>query len=246
MPISLSFFGVFGQETTKQIIKYDNYINLPSVGSYIPLPALAASQVDNYFSQELNSYTLTQADKRSYLASFLISRRFSDRISFQISPMYVHRNFVKSQLGNDRIGIDIGGRLKLTKRIDFIFEVIFTPKRDYKGERYSTEDRNTEYAGTNTMTGYEIYKLLQSTPQNIGYAVVTNIILDKPVSYYYTPFSLGLDIETGGHIFQLFITNNRTIAHTQLLRGADFDYAKRDWTVGFNIHRYFSFAKDVE
>lgn len=246
IPVTLSFFGVFGQETTKQTIKYDKYINLPSVGNYVPLPAVASSQVDNYFSQELNSYTLTQADKRSYLASFLISRRFSDRISLQISPMYVHRNFVKSQLGNDRVGVDIGGRIKLTKRIDFTFEVIFTSKRDYKGDRYSTEDRYTKYAGTNTLTGDDINQLLRTSPQNIGFPVVTNIILDKPVSYYYVPFSLGFDIETGGHVFQLFITNNRTIAHTQLLRGADFDYAKGDWTVGFNIHRYFSFAPDVE
>lgn len=27
-------------------------------------------------------------------------------------------------------------------------------------------------------------------------------------------------------MFQLFVTNMRTIAHTQLLRGADYDYKK--------------------
>ena len=97
----------------------------------------------------------------------------------------------------------------------------------------------------NTLSGDEINQLLGRT-QDIGYVAARNLILDKPVSYYYVPFSFGLDIETGGHVFQLFVTNNRTIAHTQLLRGADFDFNKRDWTVGFNIHRYFSFAPDVE
>ena len=159
--------------------------------------------------------------------------------------MFVHRNFIKSQLGNDRTGIDIGGRIKITKRVDLTFEAIFTPKRDYQGASYYTEDRFTKYPGVNTLTGTEINQQYNN-PQGLGYAAIRNIILDKPVNYYYVPMSLGVDIETGGHVFQLFVTNMRTIAHTQLLRGADFDYKKGDWTVGFNIHRYFSFAKEVE
>jgi Membrane bound beta barrel domain (DUF5777) len=245
MPFSLSFFGVAGQETSKQAIKYDTYINPPSIGTYINLPSPAVSQIDTYIRQEGNEYELTAADKRSFLTSILISRRFTDRISLQISPMFVHRNFVKSQLGNDRTGLDIGGRIKLFKRVDLTFEAIFTPKRDYQGASYYTEDRYTKYAGLNTLTGTEINQQYNN-PQGIGYAAIRNIILDKPVSYYYVPFSLGVDIETGGHVFQLFVTNMRTLAHTQLLRGADFDYKKGDWTIGFNIHRYFSFAKDVD
>ncbi len=245
MPVSLSFFGVVGQETSKQAMKYDTYINPPSIGNYISLPPAAVSQIDTYIRQEGNEYELSDTDKRSFLASVLISRRFTDRISLQVSPMFVHRNFIKSQLGNDRTGVDIGGRIKLTKRVDFTFEAIFTPKRDYQGASYYTEDRYTKYPGLNTLTGTEINQQYNN-PQGLQYAALRNIILDKPVNYYYVPFSLGVDIETGGHVFQLFVTNMRTLAHTQLLRGADYDYKKGDWTVGFNIHRYFSFAKDVD
>ena len=245
MPFSLSFFGVVGQETSKQAIKYDNYINPPSIGNYISLPSPAVSQIDTFIRQEGNEYELSDKDKRSFLASFLISRRFTDRISLQVSPMFVHRNFIKSQLGNDRTGLDIGGRIRLFKRVDLTFEAIFTPKRDYQGASYYTEDRYTKYPGLNTLTGTE-FNQQYNNPQGIQYAAIRNILLDKPVSYYYVPFSLGVDIETGGHVFQLFVTNMRTIAHTQLLRGADYDYKKGDWTFGFNIHRYFSFAKDIE
>ncbi|HMV41427.1 MAG TPA: DUF5777 family beta-barrel protein [Leptospiraceae bacterium] len=245
MPISLSFFGVAGQETAKETIKYDTYINPPSVANYINLPSQVSSQIDTYIKQEANEYELSDADKRSYLASILISKRFTDRFSLQISPMYVHRNFVKSQLGNDRTGLDIGGRIKLTKRIDLTFEAIFTPKRDYQGNNYYTEDRYTKYPGLNTLTGFEINQQYNN-PQGLAYAALRNIYLDKSVKYYYIPISLGVDIETGGHVFQFFVTNSRTIAHTQLLRGADYDYKKGEWALGFNIHRYFSFAADVE
>lgn len=245
MPISLSFFGVAGQETAKETVKYDTYINPPSVSTYIPIPSQFATQIDSYIKQEANEYELSDADKRSYLASILISKRFNDRFSLQISPMFVHRNFVKSQLGNDRTGLDVGGRIKLTKRVDLTFEAIFTPKRDYQGNNYYTEDRYTKYPGLNTLTGTEINQQYNN-PQGLAYAALRNIYLDKPVNYYYVPMSLGVDIETGGHVFQFFVTNSRTIAHTQLLRGADYDYKKGDWALGFNIHRYFSFASEVE
>jgi peptide/nickel transport system substrate-binding protein len=54
------------------------------------------------------------------------------------------------------------------------------------------------------------------------------------------PASIGVNIDTGGHIFQLIVTNSRDLAYTTLLRGAAYNYRKRDWTVGFNIHRFFS------
>jgi hypothetical protein len=231
-PFTLSLFGVMGQETSEQIIKYESYINPPSTGIL---------SLDSTIKQFANQYELTTNDKRSYLASVLISRKFTDRISLQMSPMFVHRNFIKNGLGNDRVGLDIGGRIKITKRVDFTFEGIFLPKRDYVGDNYSMLDRESLY-NTKNFTAEEINRN-QYEPSRV---YLQNVILDKPVPYYYTPFSLGVDIETGGHVFQFFITNARSLAHTQLLRGAEYDYNKRDFTLGFNIHRYFSFASEVE
>jgi hypothetical protein len=235
MPFTVSIFGVAGQETTEQYIKYDPYINLPTT---------SFPTIDSTIKQYANQYELTAADRRSYLGSILISRKFSDRISLQISPMFTHRNFVKKGLGNDRTGVDISGRIKITKRIDFTFAAIFSPKRDYVGDNYATADREGYY-NTKNLTADEINNGL-NRQFDLGTVYTRNVLLDKKVPYYYTPFSFGVDIETGGHVFQLFITNARALAHTQLLRGADFDYGKKDWTVGFNIHRYFSFADEIE
>lgn len=151
--------------------------------------------------------------------------------------MFVHRNYVKDNLSNDRTGMDISFRIHLFKRLDFTFGTILTPKRDYIGDSYTTESQKTKIDGTKYSTA-EVNDLIANGRLNDAY--INNVLLSKPVEYATVPFSTGIDFETGGHVFQFFVTNSRTIAHTQLLRGADYDYNKKEWTIGFNIHRYFS------
>jgi len=225
-PITVSLFGVVGQETSKKDIYYPYYIQPPPTGISI---------VDSKLKIELNEYETSLEDRRSYLSSLLISRHFGEIFSLQLSGIYVHRNFVKSSLGNTRLGLSVGSKLKLTKNMDFVLEAIFTPKRDYVGENYRDLDQDSEL-GLKNMSAEEINS---NFTENLPQAYLRNVVLDKKVPYLYTPFSFGIDYETSGHVFQIFITNNRTLAHTQLLRGADFDYQKKDWTLGFNIHRIF-------
>ncbi|WP_035982810.1 DUF5777 family beta-barrel protein [Leptospira meyeri] len=226
-PLTISFFGAFGQETSKQEQFFGPYLR-PSTG----IPTL-----DSNLEKRLNTYELSESDRQSTLASMLISRRFNDLISIQVSPMFVHRNYVKENLSNDRTGLDVSFRLHLFKRVDFTFAAIFTPKRDYIGESYESEDRKTKIGGVE-YSASEVNDLIAR-----GRAVdafVNNVLLSKPVEYTSVPFSTGIDFETGGHVFQFFVTNSRSLAHTQLLRGADYNYDKKEWTIGFNIHRYFS------
>ncbi len=151
--------------------------------------------------------------------------------------MFVHRNFVKEHLSNDRTGLDVSFRIHLFKRLDFTFGTILTPKRDYIGDSYSEENRKTKINGAK-YSASEINDLI-ATGRTLD-AISNNLLLSKSVEYMSVPLSFGVDFETGGHVFQLFVTNSRSIAHTQLLRGADYDYYKKEWTLGFNIHRYFS------
>ncbi|MCB1144008.1 MAG: hypothetical protein KDK54_17290 [Leptospiraceae bacterium] len=235
IPFNISLFGVLGQETSVQNYTYGPYVSPPSTG----LPVL-----DSQIKTALNSYELNDGDKRSYMGSILISKRFNDVFSLQLSPIFVHRNFVKSNLSNDRTGLDISGRIKLSKRVDFTFSGILTPKRDYIGTDYATEDRKSDYNLTN-FTATQI-NTQYNKPSDLSLIYLRNVILDKPVSYYSIPLSFGIDLETGGHVFQFFITNMRTIAQSQLLRGADYNYNKRDWSIGFNIHRTFTLIEDEE
>ncbi|RHX79718.1 DUF5777 family beta-barrel protein [Leptospira yasudae] len=226
-PVTVSFFGVFGQETEEQERFYGPYLKVST----------GLNTFDSEANKKLNTYELTYTDRQSTLASFLISKRFGDVFSLQLSPMFVHRNFVKDHISNDRTGLDVSFRIHLFKRLDFTFGTILTPKRDYIGDSYVTEDRKTKIGGVE-YSASEINDLI-ARGRTID-AVINNILLSKPVEYMSVPLSFGVDFETGGHVFQLFVTNSRSIAHTQLLRGADYDYNKKEWTVGFNIHRYFS------
>ncbi len=49
--------------------------------------------------------------------------------------------------------------------------------------------------------------------------------------------ALGFDIETGGHFFHLFVTNNSRISPTQFLVGADKKAGSDSWRVAFGITR---------
>lgn len=59
----------------------------------------------------------------------------------------------------------------------------------------------------------------------------------------YNSLSLGFDIETGGHVFQLHFTNTTGMIPKQFLTGTLGSWSKGDVHYGFNISRTFSFGK---
>ncbi len=233
--LNVSFFGVAGYKSQEESLRF-NYFNLT------PTPNTTVNSIIN---ENLNEYELTARDRTSYLSSILISRKLHERLSIQISPMYVHQNFAKYNLSNDQTGIDIGGRFKISKRVDLVFEAIFTQKRDYFGDNYKTESNKTSLPGVNKLTENEINAGIQNGSLTPIQAYARNVLLSEPVKHYFVPASLGLDIDTGGHIFQIFVSNTRALAHTQLLRGAELNYMQKEWALGFNILRQFSFGEET-
>lgn len=140
----------------------------------------------NYFSSRL-----------SYVGQVLIARKFNQSLSFQLTPSYVHRNMVTTELDpNDLYSVGAGGRLKLTKRISL----------------------NAEY-----------------------------YYLANPKSYMsqqiYNPLSLGVDIETGGHVFQFIFTNSVAMIEKGFIGETTGNWGKGDIHFGFNISRVFTLKK---
>ena len=56
-------------------------------------------------------------------------------------------------------------------------------------------------------------------------------------------FSLGWDIETGGHVFQLVFSNSQSMLETQYLTQTTGTWGKGDIYFGFNISRNFNLKK---
>jgi len=57
---------------------------------------------------------------------------------------------------------------------------------------------------------------------------------------YDNSFSLGFDIETGGHVFQLHLTNSRGMTDPQFMTQTQGKWLKGDIRIGFNISRVFT------
>ena len=146
---------------------------------------LTDSTRTNYFSSKL-----------SYVAQVLIARKISQGFSVQISPSYVHRNLVATELEpNDLYAVGAGGRMKLTKRISL----------------------NAEY-----------------------YYLANSKYVTGPV---YNPLSVGFDIETGGHVFQLIFTNSLAMIEKAFIGETAGSWRKGDIHFGFNISRVFTLKK---
>lgn len=157
-----------------------------------------------YFgSISLNSLKWAEPERENYFSSrlafthqLLIARKFSQSLSFQITPTLVHKNMVATEEDkNDIFATGFGGRVKLTNRTTF----------------------NAEY-----------------------WYVFPDQIVSQP---YDNSFSLGFDIETGGHVFQLFCTNSDPIFESGFITETVGKWDKGDVYFGFNISRVFTIAK---
>ncbi len=77
----------------------------------------------------------------------------------------------------------------------------------------------------------------------IGIIIDSNIPIDNlrlsPGSGYYIPFGLGIEFDTGGHVFQFNLTNSAGIAATDYIPYTTLDWAKGQFRIGFTISRGF-------
>ena len=75
-----------------------------------------------------------------------------------------------------------------------------------------------------------------------------NILPDNQVvsSNVYNSLSLGVDIETGGHVFQFVFTNSRGMNGPYYLAKTTGRWNDGDIYFGFNISRSFNFNKKTD
>lgn len=64
-----------------------------------------------------------------------------------------------------------------------------------------------------------------------------------PTAPYYNVLALGLDIETGGHVFQLMLTNSRAMTERAFIGQTQGDWGQGDIHFGFNISRVFTIVR---
>jgi len=131
------------------------------------------------------------ANRTSYVLQLFAARKFTEGLSLQLMPSWVHYNLVPNPGDpRDTYAIGIGGRQKLSRRISL----------------------NVEYY-------YRVGTTMQGTVN---------------------PFSVGFDIGTGGHVFQVMFTNSTGIAENQHIAKTTGTWGDGDIHFGFNISRVFN------
>lgn len=133
--------------------------------------------------------------RMGFAHQLLVARKFNEALSIQLSPTYVHRNYVPYGESNDVYALGIGGRYKFVNRVAFMWEYFYT----------------TPHNGT--ADGGVVYR---------------------------NPLALGFDVETGGHVFQLFITNSKPMVEDAVIAETTGSWADGGIYFGFNMSRVFA------
>lgn len=130
-------------------------------------------------------------NRLAYTFQLPVSRKFTNNLSLELNPIYVHKNLYEPKTENkDQFLLGAGGRYKLSKRLAV----------------------NLEYAAR------------FNAPET---------------SVYHNPLSLGLDIETGGHIFQLVFSNGQQMNDVALYTNSVGNWNGGSLYFGFNMYRVF-------
>lgn len=136
----------------------------------------------------------------SYTHQLLVARKFNEKISVQLMPTFVHRNFVSHYEPNDVYALGVGGRYKFHRRVAIMFEYFYC---SHVSESQSNDN-----------------------------------LYDR-----YNPLSIGFDIETGGHVFQLFLSNATIMEEAGFITETTGDILNGGIYFGFNISRVFAVGK---
>lgn len=139
----------------------------------------------NYFSSRLG-----------YFYQLLAGRKFSEQFTLQLSPTFVHRNFVDLATDkNDMVAVGIGSRLKFSRRMALVVDAF-------------------------------------------------PIVYGSRSGYNRMPLSVGVDIETGGHVFQLHFSNARGMNEKAFIAETTQQWGKGEIQFGFNLSRVFTIKKN--
>jgi hypothetical protein len=147
---------------------------------------------------------------------------------------------------NSNLDKDLLPGLKFTNRLAFSTQLLISRKfsDSFSLElnpiyihknlyEYGTEQKNEFFMGTGAR-----YKIAKRMSLNIEYAARISTI-EGERSPYQNPLTLGLDIETGGHVFQLVLSNSQAMNDVAMYSRPSGNWNGGGIYFGFNMYRVF-------
>ena len=149
-----------------------------------------------------------------------------------------------SVLANTALDTDNLPKLEFKHRLSYIAQLLVSRKMNknlslilsptFFHDNYLTDDfqENSQYG-----VGFGgRYKLGKRWSLNTEYGVHLN---RSKNSLYNNPFSIGVDLETGGHVFQLLFTNSQSMNTNGVFGTSTGEWRESDVYFGFNLARSF-------
>jgi len=132
-------------------------------------------------------------------------------------------------------------QILVARKISEGFSIQFTPSYVHKNLVKTELDPNDVFA----LGAGARLKLTKRISLNAEYYAIAN-----PKTYLsskmYNPLTIGFDIETGGHVFQLFVTNSIGMIEKSYITETTGSWSKGDIRFGFNISRVFTLTKHLK
>ena len=127
-------------------------------------------------------------------------------------------------------------QLLIARKVSDNFTLQLTPSLLHRNLVESTAVENDVYSIA--IAGRQ--KLTKRMAINVEYIYNLNGQIDPK---YFNSLSVGVDIETGGHVFQLHFTNSTSMVEKGFIAENTGDWTKGDIHFGFNLSRVFTLVK---
>lgn len=164
-------------------------------------------------NQEVNGFPIT-------IAAFT---------SLGIDNTLKENNYPKLKFENRLIYVS---QLLLSKKVNTNLSLELAPTYFHENTVFDDNQENSQFALG--MGGR--YKFAKRWSLNIDYAAHLNRSSSSPFN---NPLSVGFDLETGGHVFQMHFTNSQAMHEAGFLGNSTGDWSKGDIFFGFNLLRVF-------
>jgi len=125
-------------------------------------------------------------------------------------------------------------QIMIARKFGERLSVQLTPSYVHYNQVDNISDKNDTYA----VGALGRYKFTKRTAFTFEYMARVNKF--SRVNTYYDSMGIGLDIETGGHVFQVHLTNSLGITENQFITKTTDSWAKSGMRLGFNISRAFT------
>jgi hypothetical protein len=147
---------------------------------------------------------------------------------------------------NSALEKDLYPNLQFSDRLAFTTQLLISRK---VSEKFSAEigfinvyknlyDDSIEQQNVFSTAAGIRYKVAKRMSVNLEYALRI-ITENKDTTPYHNPLTVGLDIETGGHVFQLVVSNSQPMNDVAVFSNAAGDWNKGHVYFGFNMYRSF-------